>query len=127
MADIRMDAAAGTSTAQGDIAPAGPATDRFLRLKEALRKRVTKHQYATWIQPMRLVSWDGQEIVVGLPNRFYQEWFHRNFRALVQDGVEEVTAGRMQRMLLLREDWRCPVPVSVEGLEPCRALLGAEP
>ncbi|HET7573182.1 MAG TPA: GNAT family protein [Gaiellaceae bacterium] len=28
---------------------------------------------------------------------------------------------------LRREDWRCPVPVEIEGLEPCRPLFGLSP
>lgn len=30
----------------------------------------------------------------------------------------------MQRLRLDAQDWRCPVPVAVEGLEPCLPLLG---
>jgi chromosomal replication initiator protein len=70
--------------------------ERFARLREALRKRVTKQQFATWIQRMRLVSWEGHEVVLGLPNRFYQEWFHKNFRALVQGAVEEAASAPAQ-------------------------------
>lgn len=32
-------------------------------------------------------------------------------------------ADRMVRMRLPREEWRCPVPVEVEGLEACRAYF----
>jgi RimJ/RimL family protein N-acetyltransferase len=38
------------------------------------------------------------------------------------DGVEVETAGRMQRMIL--ETWTSPLPVTVEGLDACLALLG---
>ena len=43
-----------------------------------------------------------------------------------RDNGVDVHAGgrRMQRLLLSRADWRCPVPVTVEGLEACLPLLG---
>jgi chromosomal replication initiator protein len=69
---------------------AATGTEGFARVLEALRKRLTKQQFVTWFQRATLVSWASGELVIGLPNRFYQEWFHKNFRTLIASAAEEV-------------------------------------
>ncbi len=66
------------------------ASDNFTRLLEAIRKRVNKQQYATWFQRTTLVRWEGNSLVMGLPNRFYEEWFQRHFRGLIARAAEEI-------------------------------------
>ena len=66
------------------------ASERFSRLLEAVRKRVNKQQYVTWFQRTTLLRWSGNQLVMGLPNRFYKEWFHRHFRQLLTTVAEEI-------------------------------------
>ncbi len=46
----------------------------------------------------------------------------------LDNGVEVLRQGEgvrvMQRLLLAKDAWTCPVPVQVSGLEPCLPLLG---
>ena len=72
------------------VAQRQQASDNFTRLLEAIRKRVNKQQYATWFQRTTLVQWEGNALVMGLPNRFYEEWFQRHFRALIARAAEEI-------------------------------------
>jgi len=65
-------------------------SDNFSRLLDALRRRVSKQQFATWFQRTALVRWEGNEVVIGVPNRFYEEWFQRHFRTLIARAAEEV-------------------------------------
>ena len=66
------------------------AGDRFSLLLEAVRKRVNKQQYATWFQRTTLVRWSENALVIGVPNRFYEEWFHKHFRELITNAAEEI-------------------------------------
>jgi RimJ/RimL family protein N-acetyltransferase len=45
----------------------------------------------------------------------------------VDNGVDVHDRGLLQRSRLAAEDWRCPFPVTVRGLEPCLPLLGLAP
>ncbi len=71
-------------------------SDGFSRLLEAIRKRVNKQQYATWFQRTTLVSWEPGHLVIGLPNRFYEEWFQRHFRGLIERAAEELGEAPMR-------------------------------
>ncbi len=66
------------------------AGERFARVLEILRARINKRQFATWFQPATLESWEGADLVMGLPNRFYQEWFQSKFSELVREAAESV-------------------------------------
>lgn len=72
------------------------ASDQFSHLLQAVRKRVNKQQFATWFQRTTLISWSNGELVMGLPNRFYKEWFHKNFRSLLARAAEEIGQAPVQ-------------------------------
>jgi chromosomal replication initiator protein len=64
--------------------------ERYARLLEAVRKRITRNQFSTWFQRASLVRWHENDLVLGLPNRFYLEWFSKNFRPLIQEAAVEI-------------------------------------
>ncbi len=78
------------------VTPGRPGAEAFSKLLEALRKRLTKQQFTTWFQRTSLVEWSGHDLVMGLPNRFYQEWFSRNFRLLISQAAEEIGQAPVQ-------------------------------
>lgn len=78
------------------VAEQHPVSESFSRLLEAIRKRVSKQQFATWFQRATLLRWTGNELVLGLPNRFYQEWFDRHFRDLVARAAEDIRDAPVQ-------------------------------
>ncbi len=69
---------------------------RFSQLLLEVRGRINKRQYDTWFGRATLETWDDQELVVGLPNRFYQEWFQSKFTDLVRESAQTITRGPVQ-------------------------------
>jgi chromosomal replication initiator protein len=74
----------------------GTEAERFALLLEAIRRRITRQQFATWFQRALLVTWHGAELVVGLPNEFFHQWFSKNFRALISEAAQQVAGGPVQ-------------------------------
>ena len=79
-----------------DGAGTGGGARRFERLLVEVRGRINKRQYDTWFGRASLKTWDDHELVVGLPNRFYQEWFQNKFTELVRDSAQTVTQAPVQ-------------------------------
>jgi chromosomal replication initiator protein len=71
----------------------GGVHEQFARVLETIRGRIQKRQFTTWFQPAKLSSWEDGKLVIGLPNRFYQEWFQSKFADVVRDAAEHVSHG----------------------------------
>ena len=69
---------------------------RFERLLLEVKGRINKRQYDTWFGRATLEQWDDHQLVVGLPNRFYQEWFQSKFTELVRESAQVVAAAPVQ-------------------------------
>ena len=66
------------------------AQGRFDRVMTEVRGRISKRQYSTWFGRAFLRTWDEKQLVIGLPNRFYQVWFQNKFSELVREAAERV-------------------------------------
>jgi chromosomal replication initiator protein len=62
----------------------------FRRVLDAVAKKVTRQQYETWFPRTRLRRFGDGELVVAVPNRFFQEWMTKNFREPLEQAVREV-------------------------------------
>jgi len=68
----------------------GSSGERFSRVMEDVRGRITKRQYSTWFERASLDTWNDGRLVIGLPNRFYQVWFQNKFSDLVREAAERI-------------------------------------
>ncbi len=75
---------------------AGGPQERFARLLDAVRRRITKQQFTTWFQRTTLIGWRGADLVIGVPNLFYQQWFQRHFRGMIAEVASELAASAVQ-------------------------------
>lgn len=63
------------------------AWDKFLGF---LRSSLEPKDYSLWIEPLELVSSDGQTLVAQVPNRFFLEWVNDRYRQTIQHAQKEV-------------------------------------
>ena len=79
-----------------DIGDFDQGSNQYAQLMELIRGRVSRQQFSTWFEPTTLDSWKGGTLVVGLPNRFYQEWFESKFVDLIRLAAQEVAQAPVQ-------------------------------
>jgi chromosomal replication initiator protein len=77
------------SWAEGSVVP---ASDRELltALAEAIGQRVGAARYQLWFRDRTRLRWEEDQLVVGVPNHFYQEWMQKTFGEAVQAAAAEV-------------------------------------
>ena len=90
----------------------GNHDQRFEQLLLEVRGRINKRQFSTWFERTSLHSWDDGQLVVGLPNRFYQVWFQNKFTDLIRQSAEAISPG--------------PVSVRFEVLEGAPSAADAD-
>ncbi len=65
--------------------------ERFDQVMGQVRSRLSKRQFQTWFERASVVRWKDSNLVVGVPNRFYQVWFQSKFTELVREAAEHVS------------------------------------
>ena len=51
---------------------------RRTQLRDSLRRKVSRQQFATWFDRTDVVRWKDGLLVLGVPNRFYKEWLQES-------------------------------------------------
>lgn len=65
-------------------------TDLVAVLEENLSRRVGGPRFALWFAEKTKFTWDNEELVVGVPNHFYQDWLQKTFVEEVRATAQEV-------------------------------------
>jgi len=60
-----------------------------------IRSRVSKQQFATWFQNLHPPTFRDEEIVIGVPHRFFKEWLSHNYMNVIASAVFESTGRRL--------------------------------
>jgi len=58
---------------------------------DIIRKKISQQNYETWIQPLRLVALEGDNVKVSVPNRFFKDWLADNYLPVIKDSMSAVT------------------------------------
>ncbi len=84
---------------------------------DAIRKRVSQQQYATWFQNLKPVSCSAEELVIRVPNNFFKEWLAQNYLKLLQECAVQVMGGQPAIRFSLDASAPAPAPREPEPLE----------
>ncbi|MGE3163721.1 MAG: chromosomal replication initiator protein DnaA [Planctomycetota bacterium] len=76
--------------------PAG--TDGWTKVLEDLGQTLTRDGVARWFAASALLDDDGQEITVGVPNLFIQNWIEQRYRALLEAACGRCLGPRRVRL-----------------------------
>lgn len=61
-----------------------------LALEQAIADRIGTARYQLWFRDKTRFSWDGRELLVGVPNRFCLEWLEKKFAEAVRAAAAAV-------------------------------------
>ena len=63
---------------------------QFDELLRVVARQMEPQQFRTWFADTSLQTWHGNDLVIGVPNGFYKEWFHNKFREMIRQAAEQV-------------------------------------
>jgi len=72
------------------------------RAQPILRERVGERNYKTWLEPIR-DAYEGDCLLLEVPNQFILEWVTRNFLAVIREVVAEVAGRPVEVRMLVRQ------------------------
>lgn len=65
-------------------------------LGQAIAQRIGEPRYKLWFQGHTKFSWQGNQLIVGVPNRHFEEWLQRTFHTAVKEAAAEVFGDEME-------------------------------
>ena len=63
---------------------------------EKLREKISPQSFKNWIEPVKPLSMTDSILEIGIPNDFYEEWFHDNYTGLIKTMLFEMTGKKME-------------------------------
>lgn len=70
--------------------------DVVAALSHRIAQRIGEPRYRLWFERSTKFTWHDDQLLVGVPNRFYQEWLETTFAESVRGAASEVLARPMQ-------------------------------
>lgn len=58
---------------------------------EIIKEKVSQQNFETWIKPVRFVSLEGNNFILGVPNKFFKDWLVENYIGLIISSLSEVS------------------------------------
>ncbi len=64
--------------------------------KKLIQDKISQQNYETWIQPLKMVSIEGETVHLGVPNIFFKDWLTENFLPVIQKSLASSTGIEMK-------------------------------
>ncbi len=52
-----------------------------------IKEKVSRQNYDTWIQPLKISSIEGETINLAVPNKFFRDWLVENYLAVIRESL----------------------------------------
>jgi chromosomal replication initiator protein len=65
-------------------------------LGRAIAQRIGEPRYQLWFPEKTRFTWQADQLLVGVPNHFYQEWLQKQFADVVRAAAREVAGGPVE-------------------------------
>ena len=103
-------------------------TELWERALDSLRGRLSAENFDTWLAPVRCEGFEGDTVVLRIPNRFYADWITNHYHELLLDALAEVwTAEDSPARLRFEIDEALQAPAKRIEVAPPAARVKARP
>ncbi|MBM3326081.1 MAG: chromosomal replication initiator protein DnaA [Calditrichaeota bacterium] len=66
------------------------------RIAERLQDELPRQSYLTWFKPIQALAFDGHELTLGIPSRFYRDWIESHYQQALYRAIDAVVDDRIQ-------------------------------
>ena len=56
-----------------------------------IKERVSQQNFDTWIKPIRIVSLEDNNVLLGVPNKFFKDWLVDNYIDLISNSLSNIS------------------------------------
>ena len=56
-----------------------------------IKEKVSQQNFETWIKPIRIVSLEDNNVLLGVPNKFFKDWLVDNYIDLISNSLSDIS------------------------------------
>jgi chromosomal replication initiator protein len=71
---------------------------------QIIKEKVSQQNFETWIRPIKIISMEGNNINLSVPNRFFRDWLLENYHSLIKDAMAFLAGGDVRVDFLVSQD-----------------------
>jgi len=75
----------------------------WLETMTHLEKKVSPHNFSTWLKPLVFISIEKEMVTIEVPNRFFYDWINENYRKILEKTMSDLGAANYQIKILIDE------------------------
>jgi chromosomal replication initiator protein len=83
-----------------------------------IEAKVGRHSFSTWFKPTSLLTDDGSQVVVRVPNLLFTEWLPKHYSVVLAEALNDIGRGEVE--LVFIADDMVPPPRPAEFVAPRR-------
>jgi chromosomal replication initiator protein len=74
-----------------------------------IQKKISQQNFDTWVRPIKVMSLEGNQIYLAVPNKFFRDWLMDNYRQIIADSLSSVAGVALIVNFFISEDGGAPV------------------
>jgi chromosomal replication initiator protein len=86
-----------------------------------IKDKVSQQNFDTWIRPIRVASFEGNQVRLSVPNIFFRDWLLENYRPIITDALSSVAGVELTVHFMIGNDGEGPVFQDVAIGKPASA------
>ena len=93
-----------------------PAHEPWGRICQTLKEGMDQETFELWLKPVQVVSFEAGRLILGVPNRFYNDWIMAHCKDKIENSLKETSGSEAALELVIFQDHHIPAkekPVEV--------------
>ena len=100
-----------------------PVPEAWAKVLDEVRNRVSPQKFQTWFDPIQVLSFEAEQLILEVPNPFFGDWFEEHSLPLLLEVVERVAGTRPKvRFVVSGTYYEQPAPSAPPPPGPAPAL-----
>lgn len=85
-----------------------------------IEQRIAKPSFEAWLKSTKAIHFDGNAIIVAVPNEFVCTWLERNYTVLIEEVLKQLTNQNMAVHFIIQEDDEAVIlpPIKTQSPKP---------
>ena len=68
-----------------------------------IKEKVSQQNFDTWIKPIRIVSLEDNNVLLGVPNKFFKDWLVDNYIELISNSLADISGLSVDVQFVIRK------------------------
>lgn len=81
---------------------------------QIIKEEVSQQNFETWINPIKIISAEGNNIHLSVPNKFFKDWITENYISIITDSLSKVMDMSVNLNLVVNKSETVKLPTDQE-------------